>query len=1277
MTSDWTRRGFLLTAGGVAVAAGMPVPVLAREGAVAGFPFAVDYLASDHLETQPLGGYVAGAVLYVPRLRKLYIGTTSSHRTRQSLAAVPLDATGAPVGRARWYADHPDPLDRTTVDAKSKVTALAWHEDHPDRLYVGLTVFGLPDFTTTLACYRLDRDGWPAETLAVYDVGSHKSEALRFHPSGRSLYLLRDAATPHLLVYDVTSSGDLAGTPTGVTVLGDRKLGAEVHPDGSPLYVFSYTRQVVTLPVERATGRPSGDAGVPVSLYKGAKSEYFSFAVTPRAIFVKSPGQTLDRLPLDESGIPDQPVVATNEPVVAVAGTTSPRHIVVAANRTFTDALDSQEKVDGTLVRIARIAADGSLDTIEETALDRQSADICLRPQPAWKVTKLSGSPGIGLLTVHLGTGSLGFKGYRARGLRVRARLLDAPLRICKGQFHVPRYDQDKRAWSVEKTPQPPVEMVGGPESAWLEWVDLDDRWQDHNELLGIQLVLTDPSHPNDPLTGRAVVEFELEREVDGTVTTLRRRVPIEGSHAGLVVPANGHAKATEDLADSVRESPAYYAEHRRWARAVQVPRRERPSQYLFINSVLAFEARLDSVRTGLDTVAMLGTNTGYVTGGTMGLPAQEIRRAAERAGIGRFRLQLFLSTFRKPPESGIFQWQFDGERWLSAVQQQAMDLYDLPLSEIALLQMQDEPGFAFPDVISQLGADGLAEFRAFLETASGLQPKDFGYPSWAKAEPVNPASVGNTPTPDIRRRHLWTQRFFTDSFSRALKQATGLVTPVSPAILATTNLQHGGIVLGYGNGWMNLLGPGGKKAYPDPFHLARVRGVSCLWTETWTSDAWAQHLSFQFDLLRSAARTAAEDGGGPLPFGAYLTGGGTGAFEGGAAYQMFALVGRGAKALENYMYGPKAQFRDGWSDSQHFYQHFADAARLLGRAEHVLYPGKPRAGTVALWYPQASQYWDTYEPSQPKHQIYKYEIEGLHFACTHAQLPVDLLDDTGLETGPLEQYSVLYLTGPNLSVRGQQAVLAWVRRGGTAVLLPGACTADEYNEPTTLFAQARGAQVDPVERTLSYAPGHVPHWAVSQSITRTTEGAQAPFAFPVAATSTTFPATPLTKGPTETVLAVDKDGSPAVVAMPYGSGRLISYGYWPGTSYLYSPVWPQVKGTGWPPPQRLPWGWDDNCRAVATWPAELAGARRHVTSSQPGVEPLLLESDAGIGITLLNWFGEPLDDLTLTVPGYIGRRPRVESCRGTRLRHTLTADGLTITLALNNVDVVTITEPT
>lgn len=104
----------------------------------------------------------------------------------------------------------------------------------------------------------------------------------------------------------------------------------------------------------------------------------------------------------------------------------------------------------------------------------------------------------------------------------------------------------------------------------------------------------------------------------------------------------------------------------------------------------------------------------------------------------------------------------------------------------------------------------------------------------------------------------------------------------------------------------------------------------------------------------------------------------------------------------------------------------------------------------------------------------------------------------------------------------------------------------------------------------------------------------------------------------------------------PHG-GQIISFGYWPGLTYLATPDY----DFGLPDPflPHLPRGWGADERAVVTMPARLSGAHKHAELKRhdnhkpiEGIELLVLDTPSGYMVTLLNWVSRLTETAILVV---------------------------------------------
>ncbi|MCS7180336.1 MAG: hypothetical protein NZ891_03175, partial [bacterium] len=573
---------------------------------------------------------------------------------------------------------------------------------------------------------------------------------------------------------------------------------------------------------------------------------------------------------------------------------------------------------------------------------------------------------------------------------------------------------------------------------------------------------------------------------------------------------------------------------------------------------------------------------------------------------------------------------------------------------EMILFHIADEPGWYYPGIVENLkGKESRLEvFRNYLDS-KGFTPEFFGKEIWNEIFPLNLSEIK---TKGDKKIFYWTTRFFAESLSNAFSLATkAFVKNYNKKILTTTNLNNwpGRFFIpspGKHIGNNPDRGPNAAMGAPDWFDLGRKKAVTCIWTEDWFGDNSAQLWSFYGDLLRCAARQ------GDIEFGGYIVGQGLGSVEDGGKYKTLALIGHGAKAVEFYIFGPYYAFIDGWSENKNAYKSIADALRLVGKAEELLFLGRPKDGTVAILFPISSQVWDN-DSSLP---LYLLELYGLHEGLIHENYPVDFIDDFDVENGILKNknYSVLYVTAPNLSEKAQRQILNYVKNGGILVLMPGACAFDEYNEPLSIITEKSETKNIQVKRESSAAIEK------EKRLEKSIIFKEKLFDFKNII-SIKFQSVPL-EVKNGKIVAEYNDGTPAISEVKYEKGIIISYGFWPGVNYHFS----QDNNRG----DRLPIGWDENIRKIITYPALIANTKKYVEISESLVEGCYLISEKGIAIVLLNWSGKPLSNIDLIIDG-------VKNCKfvksvelGKVLNHEkINENKIKINLPLKTVDIVLI----
>lgn len=547
-----------------------------------------------------------------------------------------------------------------------------------------------------------------------------------------------------------------------------------------------------------------------------------------------------------------------------------------------------------------------------------------------------------------------------------------------------------------------------------------------------------------------------------------------------------------------------------------------------------------------------------------------------------------------------------------------------------------------------------------------------------------------------VRRLFYWTMRFFAESASKGHRIAqAALQKAYGPQVQVFVNWSP------WVNEWYRpspheKIGNNPDQSLDsamggfDWFTSGRLNAHT-LWTEDefgdWSSQTW----SFYGDVLQSAVQH------GDRTFGGYVRafGNRVGAHTAGASYKLLSLVGHGAKTLNVYSFGTAFLFPGNcWSEQLHSYRPIAEALKLIGRGERLLFPGQPVPGHVAIFLPHASRLWD----EKLDAPYYLSEIQYLHTALIHAGYRVEFVDDLDIAQGILSNrnYTTLYLTGPNVSLKAQDQIAAWVEEGGMLVVTPGGGTADEYNEPSSRLDKALG--LVPGSRKAVRAIQHPALYQASTYKLQVTD----PNLLPLLERDTPIdiplrdlfqyqlqPNKTFTRalGPefvslqpeSASVVAsllppegTPEESRPGITLNHHGKGRAIAYSFFPGWQYWNTPSHPVNSSADPIHTDRLPRHWGRVERQLAVVPALLANTPKSVLVSHEVVEVCRLQSDQGIALVILNWTDEPIETLTLKVPD-VGTRKTATSAKGSPVSSQLDGDTLSIQLPIETVDVVLI----
>lgn len=789
-------------------------------------------------------------------------------------------------------------------------------------------------------------------------------------------------------------------------------------------------------------------------------------------------------------------------------------------------------------------------------------------------------------------------------------------------------------------------QRVTAQESAWSDWLSFGPS----------EIEATLKGYPAIYLRGYpVVVKLHVADAVDPTVVeaelnfeesaeVFRLKGELFGPTLGILVWRNADKKP--QAATMAEYNRRYWKE----LESVQIPAELRPRRFLLVDRFIGGDDDRIAWREGIEQLNRAGFTA------IMLPPSETIRQLLLPTGTRRTSWAVYC-----PPGYAFdFDPKFGGDSLKDWAVQQAQPYRQAGYApeDMAIFALSDEPGWYYPRALRELQAQptAMARFREYLKS-QGLSPADVGAASWDDVQPIGRSQA----TDPVRRRlFYWTMRFFSYDSARYFADATrALEEAFYPGMPIFTNWN-------FFSGRFYVPGPvanNSDKDSPDAamgghdwFEFARLRGGTMLWTEDWFSDAQAYQWSFYCSKLRCAARK------GGVNFGGYVIPRTAGDRADGILQKILCITGSGGKAIKYFVFGPEYNFPGNcYSERAQVLAKMAEAHRMIGAAERLLWPGQRPPSDVAILMPRSAQVWDAkYQPiargiedatntQLNRHTVdYMAEVFDLYLALQHANIPVDFVEEDDLNLEGLKAYRVLYVTAPNVPVEHQRGIVQWLQAGGTLVTVTGALQADRYDEPCRVVSDAVGFREKPRERLIVSDTRSLPVVA----------RASLPDGSFEAVGVRGF----LEQQPDGDLIVFD-DGTPAVVEKAVGQGRIVHFTWLPGVAYWCS--WRQTK-------DRLPVGFSEVIRGLIIRPVEQAGVVRPVETNHPLVETPLLQSEAGVAVTLLNWTGEPIDELLVKV-----RVPflvkSVESVRLGKLHFTTIGNGIELRLPLGSADILLI----
>ncbi len=489
-----------------------------------------------------------------------------------------------------------------------------------------------------------------------------------------------------------------------------------------------------------------------------------------------------------------------------------------------------------------------------------------------------------------------------------------------------------------------------------------------------------------------------------------------------------------------------------------------------------------------------------------------------------------------------------------------------LPESGRFIYQIMDEP--MLPQVHELANhASGLAQFRAFVRSQVD-SPDAVGASSWDTVMPIERKQVTNEAG---ARCHVLTRRFMQKWNAQAFSTLTRAIDRAFDGRAYTTSCS---------------VGPYTRAM--DPYVEART-GAHTMLCNHYNGDLW------RASVYGSAGRLARPQR--DVTVSALWWPGERADVEG-----VLGLI-EGFEGMYMYCYGPRYI---GWSywvddDTPEAIERFVKVnrfARMAGRYEDVLRNGVQPPREVAYLLSRSTELWmgaaggdreynaagetalgdrDVQRDAADGQMV---EREMVHGALRFDGYPTDVVPEEVVESDGLKDYRVLYVVERNLSAAAQEAVVDWVKAGGTLYLGAQAATHDELNRPHSLLAKLTEVErpavlvaAEPAGRFYGYGQfgevwraldAYLPNNAVDlESLGRVTvvndaEPGEAALTFEAVGRRERL------NLPGARVLARYDDSEAAMVALGVGHGRVIKCGTFLGAALARTaePAFPRGRST-------------------------------------------------------------------------------------------------------------------
>jgi hypothetical protein len=359
----------------------------------------------------------------------------------------------------------------------------------------------------------------------------------------------------------------------------------------------------------------------------------------------------------------------------------------------------------------------------------------------------------------------------------------------------------------------------------------------------------------------------------------------------------------------------------------------------------------------------------------------------------------------------------------------------------------------------------------------------------------------------------------------------------------------------------------------------------------------------------------------------------------------MVLSIGAGARHIDSFCVAPAGVHTEnyvswGYTDTfRVLHESIYDSAE----AEPYQINGKLRPGRVAIVLSRATETNEaklTFDPATDpfmnqcknaageqtynRQTLCRKDQQMLYLALRHAQYKVDLITEDDIMDGYLKGYDVVHFAGEWIDTRVVPKLAQWVKAGGILYATSGIGHLDQDGEKCPAMLKLLGLQDSSLTKNIRIMRPFLEMPLVEPIDSITLAGADS--ALPaIAMRQVLVPAGAEVRG-------TWSDGSPAVTMRTLGKGRAIAVGTLAGSSYMRSGLRPVPFARGGNKMLYNPTEFSAAAVQLVGLGVAQADIKRHAECSNNFVETLVMDSDKGTLVTLVNWDNMELPGLQVRV---------------------------------------------